>query len=112
MFKPEWLRACIDAHEYIGFDATGITQTGVDASDEGGDIDAATTRKGSVVIHNENWNCNGDHDYSAGKANNLANKLNIDSLIYDSIGVGAGFKNAIKHVNTSYKINGWNAGGS
>ncbi len=112
MINPAWLRACIDAHKKLKITDSGVTQFGVDASDEGGDIDAIVGRKGSIVFYNENWNCNGDHDYSAGKANSIANSKKADALIYDSIGVGAGFKNAIGNINNvSYQVNGWNAGG-
>jgi phage terminase large subunit len=112
MIKPQWLKSCIDAHIKLGFEPCGITQAGVDASDEGGDIDAITIRKGSVVIHNENWNCAGDHDFSAGKANEVAMKQGADELVYDSIGVGAGFKTAMKHIEgINYEVDGWNAGG-
>lgn len=112
MIRPDWLKACIDSHKRLNFEATGTTQFGVDASDEGGDIDAITGRKGSVVFYNENWNCEGDHDYSAGKANDIATSNSANTLIYDSIGVGAGFKNAIGHVDYSgYEVEGWNAGG-
>lgn len=113
MIKPEWLRSCIDAHKKLGFEPEGITQCGVDSSDEGGDIDAITGRKGSVVIHNENWNCAGDHDLSAGKSVDIAIKIGTDKLYYDSIGIGAGFKTAIKHIdNIGFEVDGWNAGGA
>lgn len=113
MIKPQWLKACIDAHKKLGFEPSGITQAGVDASDEGGDIDAITVRKGSVIIHNENWNCGGDHDLSAGTSHSVASSKSVDHLVYDSIGVGAGFKTAIKHIESVlYPVDGWNAGGS
>lgn len=112
MIKPSWLKACIDAHIKLNFDACGITQAGVDASDEGGDIDAITIRKGSVVIDNHNWNCAGDHDLSAGNANGYALACGVDQLVYDSIGVGAGFKTAMKQIEgVNYLVDGWNAGG-
>lgn len=112
MIPPTWLKSCIDSHVALGFEPSGLTQFGVDASDEGGDIDAATGRKGSVVIANENWNCAGDHDYSAGKATAIALSHSADLLVYDSIGVGAGFKTAIKHIeNIDFDVEGWNAGG-
>lgn len=113
MIKPEWLRSCIDSHKKLGFEPEGITQCGVDSSDEGGDIDAITTRKGSVVIHNENWNCAGDHDLSAGKSVDIGIGIGADKLYYDSIGIGAGFKTAIKHIdNIPFEVDGWNAGGA
>jgi len=113
MIKPAWLKACIDAHKKLSFEPSGVTQAGVDASDEGGDIDAITIRKGSVVIDNHNWNCGGDHDLSAGKAHGYALSKSVDQLVYDSIGVGAGFKTAIKQIEeVSYKVDGWNAGGA
>lgn len=113
MIKPQWLKSCIDAHIKLEFEPSGITQAGVDASDEGGDIDAITIRKGSVIIHNENWNCAGDHDFSAGKAHEVSMANGVDELIYDSIGVGAGFKTAMKHIDdVSYSVDGWNAGGA
>jgi len=113
MIRPDWLRACIDAHKKLNFEATGITQYGTDVSDEGGDIDAITGRKGSIVNYIDSWNCAGDHDYSAGKATDIAHSNNADKLIYDSIGVGAGFKTAIKHIeNIDCEVIGWNAGGA
>ena len=112
MIKPAWLKACIDAHKKLNFEPSGITQAGVDASDEGGDIDAITIRKGSVIIDNHNWNCAGDHDLSAGNAHSYALAQSVDQLVYDSIGVGAGFKTAMKQITgVNYKVDGWNAGG-
>jgi len=111
MIKPEWIKACIDADEKLGFEAIGLTQFGTDVSDEGGDIDAIVGRKGSVVNLCESWNCNGDHDYSAGKSSDIAMSNAADKLVYDSIGVGAGFKTAIKHIKINFEVVGWNAGG-
>lgn len=112
MIRPEWVRASIDAHIKLKFEGNGISQFGVDVSDEGGDKDSLTGRKGSIVSICESWNCKGDHDYSAGHATNLGIENSIDLLSYDSVGVGAGFKTAIKHIeNIEFTVNGWNAGG-
>ncbi len=112
MIRPEWIKASIDAHIKLEFTGNGITQFGTDVSDEGGDKDSITGRKGSTVFLCDNWNCKGDHDYSAGHATNLSTENNADLLVYDSVGVGAGFKTAIKHIDkTPFDIRGWNSGG-
>lgn len=112
MIRPEWVRAAINAHDKLEFTGNGITQFGTDVSDEGGDKDSITGRKGSIVTLCDSWNCKGDHDYSAGHATNLSAENNADLLVYDSVGVGAGFKTAIKHIEkTSFDIRGWNSGG-
>lgn len=112
MIRPEWVRAAIDAHKKLNFTGNGITQFGNDVSDEGGDKDSITGRKGSIVNFCDSWNCGGDHDYSAGHATNIASSNSADLLVYDSVGVGAGFKTAIKHIKeTPFDIRGWNSGG-
>ena len=112
MIRPAWVRAAIDAHIKLEFDGTGITQFGNDVSDEGGDKDSLTGRKGSIAFFCDSWNCQGDHDYSAGHATNTGIEHNADLLIYDSVGVGSGFKTAIKHIkNIPFDVRGWNSGG-
>ena len=112
MIRPEWVRASIDAHTRLKFTGNGIRQFGTDVSDEGGDKDSIVGRKGSIVDICESWNCKGDHDYSAGRATDISIENDADLLIYDSVGVGAGFKTAIKHIEFKpFEISGWNSGG-
>jgi len=70
MINPAWVKAAVDAHKVLGFEASGITQFGCDVSDEGFDTDALVGRKGSVIQHISQWNAKGYHEITAARAFN------------------------------------------
>ena len=68
---------------------------GFDPADEGSDEKAIAIRRGSVVEALEHWG-DGDLDDAIKKAIKLAGKHNVDVFVYDSVGIGAGVKLALK----------------
>lgn len=113
IIPQEWVKAAIDAHIKLGFAPEGRKVAGVDISDEGADKNALAIRHGVVLLHGENLS--GDGGDAAAHFVPECKTRRIDSLQYDSIGVGAGFKVAVKNmqdngVEVPFRITPWNAG--
>lgn len=91
LIPAKHVKAAIDAHIKLGFEAEGERVIGLDVADEGGDKNAMCDTHGSVVQHIEQWAL-GDTGKTATHAYNYSIKVGADNLTYDSIGVGAGVK--------------------
>ena len=111
IIKPSWIEAAIDAHEKLGFSATGRRILGFDVADEGDDANATVLRHGSVVTDMQQWRGQ-DVIYSADKVYLYAQEQNIDRIVYDNIGVGAGVKAQFRRKNGKVQTLGFNAGGA
>ncbi len=91
LIPGKWVKAAIDAHIKLGFEAEGEHRAGFDPYDEGGDAHAAVSIKGSVFTYAEKWG-EGDTGQAANKAISICEDLNIRYLQYDAPGVGSGVK--------------------
>lgn len=91
LIPAKYVKAAIDAHIKLGFKAEGDKVVGLDVADEGRDKNAMCGSHGSVVQHLEQWAL-GDTSKTATRAYNHSIETGADSLVYDSIGVGAGVK--------------------
>ena len=111
IIKPSWIEAAIDAHEKLGFSAAGRRILGFDVADEGDDANATVLRHGSVVTDMHQWRGQ-DVIYSADKVYLYAQEQNIDRIVYDNIGVGAGVKAQFRRKNGKVQTLGFNAGGA
>lgn len=92
IIPSEWVTAAIDAHIKLEFEATGQLVAGLDVGDGGGDMDAISTIKGSVVQFSEAWPNLNDTGASARKAIEILKPGEDVELQYDSVGVGSGVK--------------------
>lgn len=111
IIKPSWIEAAIDAHEKLGFSAAGRRILGFDVADEGDDANATVLRHGSVVTDMRQWRGQ-DVIYSADKVYLYAQEQDIDRIVYDNIGVGAGVKAQFRRKNGKVQTIGFNAGGA
>lgn len=111
IIKPSWIEAAIDAHEKLGFQAAGKRILGFDVADEGDDANATVLRHGSVVTDMRQWRGQ-DVIYSADKVYLYAQEQNIDRIVYDNIGVGAGVKAQFRRKRGKVQTLGFNAGGA
>lgn len=111
IIKPSWIEAAIDAHEKLGFSAAGRRILGFDVADEGDDANATVLRHGSVVTDMQQWRGQ-DVIYSSDKVYLYAQEQNIDRIVYDNIGVGAGVKAQFRRKNGKVQTLGFNAGGA
>ena len=111
IIKPSWIEAAIDAHEKLGFSAAGRRILGFDVADEGDDANATVLRHGSVVTDMQQWRGQ-DVIYSADKVYLYAQEQDIDRIVYDNIGVGAGVKAQFRRKNGKVQTLGFNAGGA
>ncbi|EAB1499788.1 PBSX family phage terminase large subunit [Salmonella enterica] len=108
IIKPSWIEAAVDAHIELGFRAEGERRTGFDVADEGADSNALCFTHGSVVLDVHSWK-EGDVIYGADKVHLYAGQHHADTIIYDSIGVGAGVKAHLNRIST-ITARGFNAG--
>lgn len=111
IIKPSWIEAAIDAHEKLGFSAAGRRILGFDVADEGDDANATVLRHGSVVTDMRQWRGQ-DVIYSADKVYLYAQEQDIDRIVYDNIGVGAGVKAQFRRKRGKVQTLGFNAGGA
>lgn len=118
----KWARACIDIHKLIGIEIDGFKQMGFDVSSSGPDENCVATIHGQVVTRITEFK-QGDPTSAAYDAFELALQDDVNSIFYDSIGVGAGvgqtlsgpnFKNTTSKGlgDDAIKIDGFNAGGA
>lgn len=112
IIKPKWIQAAVDAHKILGFSASGEKVMGFDVADEGEDASAVVVRHGSVVTSVSEWTQKGDIIFSSDHAYSLAIEQNVNKLIYDSIGMGAGVKAHLNRKTGNIKCIGFNAGGA
>lgn len=117
VIEARWVRAAIDAHKKLKFEAEGDMVAGLDVADEGVDKNAIAFRKGSIFLDAREWSGkNKDVGITARKSMSLCLQKKVDSFQYDNIGVGAGVKAEINRLCKSFpntykriKISGWNA---
>lgn len=111
IIKPKWIEAAVGAHIKLGFEATGKRIVGFDVADDGEDANATVSRHGSVVYDCDEWRGE-DVIYSADHVYANAEKNQIDEVVYDSIGVGAGVKAQFNRKSQKIRTLGFNAGGA
>lgn len=93
IIRPEWARACLDAHiklAHLGNWFAGERVAAQDVADGGGDRNAYASRGGVVLKRIEAWG--GEAGDAAHIAVPYAMEDGIRDLYYDCIGVGTGFK--------------------
>jgi len=91
LIQGHWVKAAIDAHKRLGFEAEGKEYAALDPFDEGGDAHSFIARKGSVVTFADQWYV-GDTGEATRRSIVHCKLLKIKSFQYDCIGVGAGVK--------------------
>ncbi len=90
IIRPEWARACVDAHIKLGFTGDGLKIAGQDVADDGGDKNALAIIHGVVL---RNCDHEGGEAAAAAKASiPFCIAEGVNELYYDSVGVGVGFK--------------------
>lgn len=110
IIKPAWIEAATNAHTRLDLSAAGKRVLGFDVADEGEDANATIGRHGSIVFSMDEWRGQ-DVIYSADKVYQDALEANIDKVVFDSIGVGAGVKAQFSRKKGRIQTVGFNAGG-
>jgi phage terminase large subunit len=84
-----YVQACIDAHEKLGFEASGSRRIGFDVADDGGDLNSLVFTHGNVTEWLETWaGLENEILKSTSRAWNAALERGA-SVTFDCIGVGA-----------------------
>ncbi|SCC09100.1 phage terminase large subunit [Snodgrassella sp. R-53583] len=110
IIKPAWIEAATNAHTRLDLTPAGKRTLGFDVADEGEDANATVGRHGSIVFSMSEWRGQ-DVIYSADKVYQDALEANIDKVVFDSIGVGAGVKAQFSRKKGRIQTVGFNAGG-
>ena len=112
IIPPDWVNAAIDAHKRLNFGHTGVKTAGQDVADDGSDKNALVIAHGVVARFADHWG--GDAGAAAQTAIPTCIEYGVNELYYDSIGVGAGFKNEVNHMKIpkSLRVFPWSAGAS
>jgi len=110
IIKPKWIHAAVDAHKKLNFSASGKKVMGFDIADEGEDASATVVRHGSIVKSVDEWTQKGDIIFSSDHAYTIATEQEVNEIIYDSIGMGAGVKAHLSRKKGNIKCIGFNAG--
>lgn len=98
IIPPDWVNAAVDAHKKLNLQPFGDKTGAQDVADEGGDKNALVIRHGIVVRFADHWG--GDAGQAAQTALPACIEYGVRELYYDSIGVGAGFKNEINNMKS------------
>lgn len=105
VIKYSWLLVAVDAHKKLNIEPTGKTFIGYDVADSGQDKNCYAVTKGILLTELNEWKANEDElNQSALKVYNKAKELN-GTIIFDSIGVGAGVGSNIKTFNEKNNTN-------
>jgi len=89
IIKLSWLMSAVDAHVKLGITPTGSDRIGFDVADDGADLCATATAKGSLTTAIDKWKGKEDEILmSCTKVHNIAKIINAE-IIYDAIGVGS-----------------------
>lgn len=94
IIQPEWFDACIDAHEKLGWKATGRKVVSHDPSDTGADDKGLCYRHGSIV-----WDVQarpfGDISDGCDWATTYAIEKAVDDFVWDGDGMGIGLRRQV-----------------
>jgi len=96
IIHPDWINAAVDAHKVLKLPVEGSKVAGQDVADEGGDRNALSIRHGWVLRHADHWG--GSAGDAARQAVPICVEWGVTELYFDSIGIGAGFKEAINNM--------------
>lgn len=90
IIKRSWLLAAIDAHKALGIEPRGQRRLGFDVADSGDDLCAVIAQHGPLAYWADEWKGRDDELFKS--CERVWNRAREDgsSVIYDSIGVGAG----------------------
>lgn len=115
IIPAKWVKAAIDAHIKLKFEASGEKCAGQDVADEGGDKHALAWRHGVVLQDGQHWG-DGDGGDAARRTLPVCAENGIKEVYYDAVGCGASFKtetNRLSKLNqlpAGLRIQPWFAG--
>jgi len=114
VIKRSWITSAIDSHLKLNLDIKGSKTIGYDVADSGDDDNCMILKHGFYIQDLELWSA-GDNEInkSATRVFNKAKEFDNASIIYDSIGVGAGSGSKFAELNRHYrqvKFTPFNAG--
>lgn len=100
-----WVQAAVDSHITLNINPTGNKVLGFDVADQGKDKNAICIRHGIFINYMEEWSGKNEDIFSSvEKVFNLCDLHNINSVRYDSDGLGASVRGDARVINERRKI--------
>jgi len=115
IIKLSWLQSAIDAHAFLNVDPSSKNYLGFDVMDDGDDFHALALNLGGELTEIEEWKTEQhEQDIAVQKVVRKAHPHGA-TIIYDSIGVGAGVGAFLRQHRTARRVKefyGFKAGSS
>lgn len=110
VIKTSWIEAAIDSDITLGLDMGGARNVGYDVADSGDDKNAVSVFDGAICSHIEEWSApENELTQSAMRAWAF---VGDGTMLYDSIGVGAGVGSSLKTAGMDDRHYKFNAAGA
>lgn len=101
-----WVRAAIDAREFLGIAPSGKHSLAFDVADEGADKDAFARCHGIEVLETDEWSGKGSDIFeSVEYIFDVCDENDLTEFRYDSDGLGAGVRGDARVINERRKAN-------
>lgn len=102
-----WVRAAIDAREFLGIQRQGAKGVVLDVADEGEDKNAIGKFRGVEVLETEEWSGKGSDIFETVEyAFDVCDEEQVREFHYDADGLGAGVRGDARTINDRRKANG------
>lgn len=102
VFPAAWVEAAIGAD----ITSPGVIVAGYDVADEGADANALVARRGANVLAAKTWR-QGTTTESAQRVWMLCSRADVERIVFDSIGVGAGTRGELKRLEELDTVSGY-----
>ena len=103
-----WVQSAIDAHIHLAITPSGERLAALDIADRGKDLNALAACHGILIDHVDQWSGkDGDIYASVVKAFGLCDELEVDDLLYDADGMGAGVRGDARMINEARRAHGY-----
>jgi len=103
-----WVQAAIDAHIHLDIKPTGERLAALDIADRGKDLNALAACRGVLIDHVDQWTGkDGDIYASVVKAFGQCDDLDVEDLLYDADGMGAGVRGDARMINEARRADGY-----
>ncbi len=103
-----WVQAAVDAHIHLSITPSGERVGALDVADRGKDLNAFAACHGILIDHVSEWAGKDSDIYaSAVKSFALCDELDIDDMLYDADGLGAGVRGDARMINEARRKEGY-----
>lgn len=108
IIPADWIQAAVDAHLVLGWEPTGQKRGALDIADEGRDKNSFAGSHGTILTNLSEWSGKGSDIFeTCMKAATLYDEWDLDGMVNDADGLGAGARGDFRIINEQRKRNSW-----